>query len=788
MRIYEIIAKAIALQEEKALGSITPERVGSIMAETLKYINDTQLSADALVHKVYATDEDFNKDQERLSDLTNKPMKAGQMIFIQRTGRFYRYDGGTSRTLVGDSLYNQVAEQLAELESKVLSHLDVGNIDPMLDDNLNHFLNQSSNKVGRFSISTTDGVLYRGVYFGGYTSGGTEKHIVGIDEYGCFVDLKTSDKGATWTSAIVNEYDKIPLNSVLAAIEQNFTEEEKEVMRTNLGVDVLLDELREEIQTELDSDAELIEDLQNTKIDKEADDYYPQLSVGMADNLAGQEDATPSEFNYRQSGGGAILDGVARIEAIKGNSLVWNQLLTTTKVVETLQSKKSISLANKIPYRNGHIYLFTKTQSFSSSLVFVQSDSSVGFARMEGAKLYLFAKCETDFAANANTSPYLYNASTAAQDIDCEFSLFDLTLMFGAGNEPTTIDEFYARIPQNIDEYAYNEGEVIHSNVDAIESVGFNLWDEQWENGYFSPTDGTPFGSPSYIRSKNFIPIVGGKTYYIGGNYSDKVMLCYDKNYKLIATSRTAPINAAYAKFYLMSSTYNHDICINISDSAKNGTYEPYISREQRLDIIKKYFPNGMRSAGTAHDEIRWNKQTQKWEAVQRLGEVNLGDLTWDDNTAYGGFTSKSINTAKIAYNGVCAKYPFVGIYSKVQDKEMGYIYNTCIIVKDSTYTNAVSFRAAMQGVIMYYELAEPIVTEIDEDINLDYQVWNGGTEKAIATEPTTPFKADIVYGFNAYGVIKDLRTQIATLQTMLSQMQVAMASIQTSSIASVEN
>jgi hypothetical protein len=686
------------------------------------------------------------------------------------------------QSITGKSLNNVLTEIVSGVFDKIDSYLDIGNIDPMLDENMYDFLTQSNNRVGRFSIQTTDGVLYRGVYFGGYTSGGTEKHIVGIDEYGCFVDLKTSDKGATWTSAIVNEYEKIPLKSVLAAIEQNFTEEEKEVMRTNLGMDEQLDELREEIQTELDSNTELIEDLQNTKIDKEADDYYPQLSVGMADNLAGQEDATPSEFNYRQSGGGAILDGAARIEAVKGNSLVWNQLLKITKVVKTLQSKESISLSNKIHYRNGHIYLFTKTQSFSSSLVFVQSDSSVGFARMEGAKLYLFVKCETDFAANANTIPYLYNASTAAQDIDCEFSLFDLTLMFGAGNEPTTIEDFYARIPQNIDLYAYNEGEVIHSNVDAIESVGFNLWDEQWENGYFSPTDGTPFGSPSYIRSKNFIPIVGGKTYYIGGNYSDKVMLCYDKDYKFIATSRTAPINAAYAKFYLMSSTYNHDICINISDSAKNGTYEPYISREQRLDFIKNYFPNGMRSAGTASDEIRWNKQTQKWEAVQNIGSVDMGTLQWSLDSTYGGFVGKlsSGNSSlfKALWQGISAKYPYNGAYGKVIDKTMGYIYNINVFVKDSDYADATSFKSAMDGVMLYFELAEPIVTEITEDINLDYQVWNGGTEKAIATEPTTPFKADIVYGFNAYGVIKELREQVATMQAMMAQMQMAMASV----------
>ena len=834
--IYDIIKSAEELRDEKALGAITPERVGQIMTETLKYINDTQLFADALVHKVYATDADFNKDQERLSDLTNKPMKAGQMIFIQQTGRFYRYDGGTSRTLVGDSLYNQVAEQLAELESKVFTHLDVGNIDPMLDENMYYFLTQSNNMVGRFSIRTIDGVLYRGVHFGGYTSGGTEKHIVGIDEYGCFVDLKTSDKGATWTSAIVNEYEKIPLKSVLAAIEQNFTEEEKEVMRTNLGVDLLLDELREEIQTELDSNNELIEDLQNTKIDKEADDYYPQLSVGMADNLAGQEDATPSEFNYRQSGGGAILDGTARIEAIKGNSLVWNQmykpfswLIGTTQEVNgvlfTIEDSGTISAEGTAQGDTAALTCFKYNFKASHKYILIAKGAPAGKWRELG--LYFVGTSVTNassmiqedgyriFQPTADGESSLTLTAWSGYSLNCSFRpiFCDLTLMFGSGNEPTTIEEFYARIPQNIDLYAYNEGEVIHSNVDAIESVGLNLWDEQWESGAYD--NGVKINTTTRIRCKNPITCFPSTAYRettIGekSNTTFEIHFLDDNgNYisKTNVTNNTFTTPDNCYSFVFCSATnyyggiYNHDICINISDTAKNGTYEPYISREQRLDIIKKYFPNGMRSAGTAHDEIRWNKQTQKWEAVQNIGSVDMGTLGWfietsNTNVCYGAVAkdlgAKPASGWASKPNVLCSKY-IAATPNEAAGKST--ILDVVSITPSSgvyvcpsvTYATG-EFKAAMQGVMLYFELATPIVTEIDEDINLDYEVWNGGTEKAISTEPTTPFKADIVYGFNAYGVIKDLRTQIATLQTMLSQMQVAMASIQTSSIASVEN
>jgi hypothetical protein len=70
--------------------------------------------------------------------------------------------------------------------------------------------------------------------------------------------------------------------------------------------------------------------------------------------------------------------------------------------------------------------------------------------------------------------------------------------------------------------------------------------------------------------------------------------------------------------------TYNNDICINISDASRNGVYEPYKESILNLSWIKKYFPNGMRSDGSVRDEISFNTTTQKWEAVQRVGSDNL--------------------------------------------------------------------------------------------------------------------------------------------------------------------
>lgn len=524
----------------------------------------------------------------------------------------------------------------------------------------------------------------------------------------------------------------------------------------------------EVLQTEQESNSVAIEDLQDNKADRGG--YEPDLSVGVADHLAGHDEPTPSEFTFRKSGGGAILSGNARVQSVKGNSVVWNQKADGGYVY----GERIIYLNEGIP--KGHVFCMQRTIS-NGACWYLPSENSYKYQLAEGESGGVFTNTlEVD-------ATYVRLYCTAESGY---VRLIDLTQMFGAGNEPQTIDDFYSRIPQGIDMEAYNEGEVIHMNVDAIKSVGFNQWDEVWEQGQISQTDGSNVASDYHIRSKNFIKVMPGKTYMMVGTFR---VIFYDAEKEFVdwwsvGTIRefTLPDNVFYVRLYTEGATYNHDICINISDAEKDGTYEPYISRMQSLEILRKYFPNGMRSAGTAHDEIRYNKATQKWEKVVRIGEVDLGSLNYAAGTTgtfYCEVPPSAMKDARYSNNLLCGKYATWSgekIFASLPDKSL-MLYNSAgyplFGIRDSAYTNAASFKAAMQGVILYYELANPIVTEIEETFNLDYEVWNGGTEQAIADTPTSAFKADIIYGFNAYGVIKELREQLATLQALIAKMNV---------------
>ena len=560
------------------------------------------------------------------------------------------------------------------------------------------------------------------------------------------------------------------------------------------GIDAMKDKLNE-VATDTKSNNVAIEDLQDNKADRGG--YEPDLSVGVADHLAGHDEPTPSEFTFRKSGGGAILSGNARVQSVKGNSVVWNNLVEG--IVEGSQYGYKVSMVDrKVLIQNvsattpdygnlAKIRGFKPIMGHKYVLLTDNQDIDIAFNSLNGfeskANVIVTAPDITynDIYLRTNSAPSL-TILPKGGSLTLRYVICDLTQMFGAGNEPQTIDDFYSRIPQGIDMDAYNEGEVIHMNVDAVKSVGFNQWDEVWEQGQISQTDGSNVASDYHIRSKNFIKVMPRKTYMMVGTFR---VIFYDAEKKFVdwwsvGNSRefTLPDNVFYVRLYADGPTYNHDICINISDTEKNGTYEPYISRMQSLEILRKYFPNGMRSAGTAHDEIRYNKATQKWETVKRIGEVNMGNQLWQRNSD-GRFeisilsANPSANVTKIG-NVLCSKYVAVSAldtYNGINGISLDNVSK--IWVRDSAYTDISSFKAAMQGIILYYELANPIVTEIEEAFNLDYEVWNGGTEQAIADTPTSAFKADIIYGFNAYGVIKELREQLATLQAAIAKMNV---------------
>lgn len=543
-----------------------------------------------------------------------------------------------------------------------------------------------------------------------------------------------------------------------------------------------------------DSTSHVTKEYVDDAIDKKADKdgVYPDMTVGMTRDMLGVGEGDEGEFLFRPTDGdGSIKDGFASIERIEGNSVVWNQICrpfsdnAVGKPTKAIINEDGATIEGWYAYnpyifpsnllsRIGHkcILAFsysntTPTPSFDVEIAGSYTTRYSFTKDKEDIALYLeiLPDSSTD---NINVFPTTLQTGVVILSNLC---FIDLTRMFGAGNEPSTIEEFYQRIPKGIDTNAYNEGEVVNLNVEGIKSVGFNAWDEQWEFGHIIPSTGAnQYYDDNTIRSIGFIRVVGGSKYYIQFPASNFVsVIFFDKNKNVIgdlyiywSAEFETPSNCAYIRFFCdgYGSTYNNDICIHLVHTGyRNGEYEPYISDEIALPIAD-YFPNGMNSIGDVKDEIN------AAEAIQRVGVMDLGTLPWylvtgKDNaiimtsngiSGLATVPSDSETKAKI----LSPKYAVCTDYQVAQNN-VGVAVNAGgdILIYDPSYTDVASFKAAMSGVMLYYELAEPIVTSIDKPLALDYQVWDFGTEEAIAEGKTTPLKGSIVYEFNARDTIR---------------------------------
>lgn len=143
-------------------------------------------------------------------------------------------------------------------------------------------------------------------------------------------------------------------------------------------------------------------------------------------------------------------------------------------------------------------------------------------------------------------------------------------------------------------------------------------------------------------------------------------------------------------------------------------------------------------SAGTAKNWVDYENKRY----IQCVDSVDLGTLNWVAGESVSFKThhlagQKLTKSYSIAPNFICPKYS-----TKTQNESWGKTSITgisatlnvggYIYVNDTFYTDATAFKQAMQGVMLYYELANPIITDIssliDDDFLRNVEVEAGGS------------------------------------------------------------
>lgn len=166
-----------------------------------------------------------------------------------------------------------------------------------------------------------------------------------------------------------------------------------------------------------------------------------------------------------------------------------------------------------------------------------------------------------------------------------------------------------------------------------------------------------------------------------------------------------------------------YDVQLENGDTATN--YSPFYQTAYQIPEAIRNLPGYGWSAGTARNYVDYENK----KYVQCVNSVDLGTLDWTsrlstvDNSIYV-FISNDLNVNNRGNNGLCSHYDFVtsGIDAAIVKKDKFFYYNPLnIAFIDKSYTDAAAFKQAMQGVILYYELANPIVTDISTLIPNDF-------------------------------------------------------------------
>ena len=234
----------------------------------------------------------------------------------------------------------------------------------------------------------------------------------------------------------------------------------------------------------------------------------------------------------------------------------------------------------------------------------------------------------------------------------------------------------------------------------------------------------------------------------------------------------TTPTNCVYIRASIPVSI--NDICINLSDASRNGTYEPYWERTLALGLNSlachdennnAVTLNGLDGVGSSYDEaVVENGMVTK--IVKRFAEVDLGSLTYSvSNNVFRAPISdikKSASTSSIA-NIICPLYTAttpIGVNS--QDKTMASDESdNKIAIKNTAYSDADVFTTAMSGVKLRYELATPKVLTVDNPFPAFVEVDNLGTEQRLpedtAADPQGPFESDSNYSVSTANLVRAL-------------------------------
>ena len=488
------------------------------------------------------------------------------------------------------------------------------------------------------------------------------------------------------------------------------------------------------------------------------------------------------------------------VKSVAGKTIVWNWLSSitvktgSTNGIDYVFDGKTISLNGSatsytelmiskttlpVSILKGHKYYISTglTESMSGLTIAVGSTNMSVETRTKEIRTCSTGNTQLRFLLCASTGVTFNNTVITPK-------LVDLTKMFGAGNEPSTVEEFEAMFPD--DYYEYNEGTLMSAPVNEVIEQGRNLFScygfsaesitakdaprkisniygttistidyadsivvtqekinstniaSNYTNGYFNIGINDLEYKKEYILSFDFTPtkmlianvtelnilVNGLKAFVAKNNFVLNKKSRITVEFTFVKSGEKQYIEIRNAG---MSGLFEN---FQIEENKVATTYSPYHRNKYQIPQEILDLPGYGWSAGDVCNEVNWeNKQY-----IQRVGSVDLGSLDFTKRTSVSGRIFYSLQF-KEAKHPVSSTEKSVGISSKYD----------VILQNDmaSDTTSNLYWMLSLDGElriiddnqpsgVLYYELAEPIVTDISDLISDDFltnlEVESGGT------------------------------------------------------------
>ena len=473
----------------------------------------------------------------------------------------------------------------------------------------------------------------------------------------------------------------------------------------------------------------------------------------------------------------------AEVPRFRGKTRAWNQLVpvptsateTANNVTFTNNTDGTITITTNgtatantayicyigswrdgLSFVGGHKYLFSGSGlssvrveyiaspvgSGSNTVFYIDnfSDSSIATATGNGSWLYLEIRVSNGSTVNTTIIPQIY----------------DLTAIFGAGNEPSTVADALAQIPALGQYNAYDAGSLVDTEVSGVESIGCNIFDNILEDGSFG-SDGQEIVYSNWKRTENYLPIAPSTAYY----YKDEgeaiyATLCfYDsaKNFISMLNGASGGIATSGSSFITPSTASYIRIAISVAYGSR-GTIQVCLNSLSDKTTIHPYMTDTLslpetvtlRSAGSVSDEL----DVESGVVERKVGSIDLGTLSWGKSSVFYTTISGIADYSE----GICSKFLVYPMNSQapsgidyIQPRTNGSMYFR--YVSGSPYENMTTeqFASAMSGVYLAYELATPTTESIDPVPDNFLEVEGGGTVETIQTQtPVIDNCLDVTY------------------------------------------